>query len=124
MLCFSGLSRVIYDPLRRSDSEFVEEMVSPVFKEAKFCKLPHAGHAVLHYVKSAGVLSEFLNSIINNFQFIEVPFDHKNPVYMRNKFQRFLRKKKVKNAEKIMQMADGKLRVEMEKELMKHSRGG
>jgi|GEM_PF-6073938 len=59
---------VIYDPMLKSDSMFIDHRVKPCFPNAKYLKAPFSGHGAFMFAE-LGVVKSLVTHIVNQLEF-------------------------------------------------------
>lgn len=73
---------LLYDPMVVADRKIVDEMIAPVYPEARHAILPFAGHTTLQTLNSAGLLKDFVLAAIAEDRVLPLDFDRSNdPIF-------------------------------------------
>lgn len=62
---------VVYDPYRREETDFIENLVAPAYPDVRHVRLPFAGHTVLNTMLQSGVLKNFICALIDRDELIQ-----------------------------------------------------
>lgn len=73
---------LLYDPMVAADRRIIDEMIAPVYPDARHAELPFAGHTTLQTLNSAGILKNFVRAAIAEDRVLPLDFDRdRDPIY-------------------------------------------
>lgn len=90
---------ILFDPHRKEESDYIQNIVLKAYPHAKLIKLPYAGHTVLHTMKESAVLSSFIRSYVEDGILTEINLiEEESYIWNAELGREFLGKGDLKNA--------------------------